>query len=108
MVGAGERNMNHRPPGPEPGGFESVTACTLRFECLADFGLGQGPLAHDAPFLSVYAHNGRGKRGACIARIEDERQAVAELLEDLPGVGAGRMAGQRFALVPVWARPRLR
>jgi len=48
-----------------------------------DLGVGDGALAGDRPVVAVDAHDGRGQRAAGVARVENKREAVAQLLDDL-------------------------
>ena len=58
-----------------------------------DFGEGDGAFAEDFPVFVLDADDGGGEARAGFAGIENEREAKAELLHQLIGVGAGWEAG---------------
>ena len=64
------------------------------FEGAVDVFFGQSALADDGPFISVDADDGGGHRTAGVAGIENEREAVSKLLENLSRVCARRKAGK--------------
>lgn len=66
----------------------------LAREGALNIGIRDGAFADDGPVVAIDTHNGRGQDGARIAGIEDERQAIVELLDDLLCVGAGRKTGK--------------
>lgn len=57
-------------------------------QSFVDFGFGDGAFANDAPLAAVDANDCGGERGAGIAAVEDEGEAVAELFDDLAPVRA--------------------
>jgi len=56
-----------------------------------DFSIREGAFASDGPIVAVDANDGRGEGAAGVTRVEDQREAFTKLLDDLRGVGAGRM-----------------
>ena len=59
-----------------------------------DVGFGDFAFADDALLVAVDADDGGGERAAGVACIENQRDAIAELLHDLVGVGAAWEAGK--------------
>src|SRR5580704_19141873 len=58
-----------------------------------DFVDGDGAFAEDFPVFVLDADDRGGEAGTGFAGVENEREAQAELLHQLIGVGAGREAG---------------
>src|ERR1700730_16242474 len=66
----------------------------LAVEGAENFRVREGALADDGPLLVINANDGRGENAAGIAGIKNERDAIAELLQGLPGTGTRTMAGE--------------
>jgi hypothetical protein len=60
----------------------------LSVKCFVNFGFGDGAFANDAPLAAVDANDSGGEGGAGVAAVEDEWEAVAELLDDLAAIRA--------------------
>ena len=63
-------------------------------QSFVDFFIGDGAFADYTPFVAIETDDGGGEDALGISGIENQRQAIAELFHDLPGVGAGRIPGK--------------
>ena len=63
-------------------------------ERFLNFFFGDYAFADQCPVVAVDADDGGGEDAAGVAGIEDQREAIAELLNDLLSAGAGWKAGK--------------
>lgn len=56
-----------------------------------NFGVGKGAFAGDGPIVAINADDGGGESAASITSVQNQREALTKLLDDLSRVGTGRM-----------------